>query len=264
MRKSEYLAELRTRLAHQPAEEVERAVAFYEEAIDDRVEAGEDEAGAVGSLEPPERAAERILAEEPPVQRVVASMRGRDIPRAWVVTLVLVVILGSPLWLSLLAAALAVVFAAFAVLGAALLVVWVFVGVMLLACPCGLWVALNGIIAGEAAAALMGLGAGVALSGAGLLSLVVAVWATGGICRAIAWLARKLASLFVRQGPLAQPPAWEVRPLRPAWGMVRTVGLSMLACGLVALGVGWLACGMRVDELARQWMAVSEVAQRLW
>ena len=38
----------------------------------------------------------------------------------------------------------------------------------------------------------------------------------------------------------------------------------MLACGLVALGVGWLACGMSVDELARQWMAVSEVAQRLW
>ncbi len=50
MNKREYVAELRRMLEGLPDEEVDRAVEFYAEAIEDRVEAGESEEGAVASM----------------------------------------------------------------------------------------------------------------------------------------------------------------------------------------------------------------------
>lgn len=55
MTKQEYLAELRAALSDLSAEEASRACAFYEEMIDDRMEAGEDERDAVAAMEPPRR-----------------------------------------------------------------------------------------------------------------------------------------------------------------------------------------------------------------
>ena len=57
MNKREYVAELRRMLEGLPDEEVDRAVEFYAEAIEDRVEAGESEEGAVASMETPAEAA---------------------------------------------------------------------------------------------------------------------------------------------------------------------------------------------------------------
>lgn len=69
MTKQEYLAELRAALSDLSAEEASRACAFYEEMIDDRMEAGEDERDAVAAMEPPAVAAARIMDEMPVVPR---------------------------------------------------------------------------------------------------------------------------------------------------------------------------------------------------
>lgn len=69
MTKQEYLAELRAALPDLSAEEASRACAFYEEMIDDRMEAGEDERDAVAAMEPPPR-------------RGRVAHRGRDAGRA--------------------------------------------------------------------------------------------------------------------------------------------------------------------------------------
>lgn len=86
MTKQEYLAELRAALSDLSAEEDSRACAFYEEMIDDRMEAGEDERDAVAAMEPPAVAASRIVDEMPAVPRALARaarlhLRGRRRPR---------------------------------------------------------------------------------------------------------------------------------------------------------------------------------------
>lgn len=62
MTKQEYLAELRAALSDLSAEEASRACAFYEEMIDDRMEAGEDERDAVAAMEPPAAGAGRHVS----------------------------------------------------------------------------------------------------------------------------------------------------------------------------------------------------------
>lgn len=62
MTKQEYLDELRSALGELPADEARRACAFYEEMIDDRIEAGLDEQDAVAQMEPPASASDVLLA----------------------------------------------------------------------------------------------------------------------------------------------------------------------------------------------------------
>ena len=80
MTKQEYLAELRAALSDLSAEEASRACAFYEEMIDDRMEAGEDERDAVAAMEPPAVAASRIVDEIPAVPRALARAQGGTPP----------------------------------------------------------------------------------------------------------------------------------------------------------------------------------------
>lgn len=82
MTKQEYLAELRAALSDLSAEEASRACAFYEEMIDDRMEAGEDERDAVAAMEPPAVAASRIVDEMPAVPRALARGGTPPSPRS--------------------------------------------------------------------------------------------------------------------------------------------------------------------------------------
>lgn len=101
MTKDEYLSELRVGLAAFSKDEVDRAVSFYEEMVDDRVEAGVSEEEAVGSLEPPAEAAARIISEMPAVPRAAARLRSPKTPRSWFVAFVVAAVIGSPVWIPL-------------------------------------------------------------------------------------------------------------------------------------------------------------------
>lgn len=85
MTKQEYLAELRAALSDLSAEEASRACAFYEEMIDDRVEAGEDERNAVAAMEPPpwpRRASwTRCRSRRTPSARRASTPWSRSLPR---------------------------------------------------------------------------------------------------------------------------------------------------------------------------------------
>ena len=100
MRKQEFLQELRDGLAGLPQNEIEKRVAFYAEMIDDRVEEGlseEEAVAAVGTVY------EIVLqaAEEFPEQVSVRIKPKRKLSAMAIVLL----ILGSPVWFSLLIAA---------------------------------------------------------------------------------------------------------------------------------------------------------------
>ncbi len=101
MTKIEFLKALEKRFQNLPPEEREERIAFYREMIDDRMEEGLSEAEAVAAVAPMEEREELEEAETPTVTKP---------GRTWKAWEILCLVLGSPIWLSLLIAAAAVVF----------------------------------------------------------------------------------------------------------------------------------------------------------
>lgn len=117
MNKEKYLACLRAQLNGLPQADIEKFVDYYSEMIDDKMEEGLSEYEAVSSLESAQEAAARIMADEAlqKPQAVNAASAGKRRMRAWEIVLI---ILGSPIWVSLLAAALSVYAALWIVIAA--------------------------------------------------------------------------------------------------------------------------------------------------
>ena len=113
MNKTEYLDTLCKKLDGLPKEDIEHAVSYYAEMIDDRIEDGMDEREAVADIVSPEVAAAETLRAIPLHKLFIARVKPKRALRAWEIVFL---VLGSPIWLSLLIAAVAVVFSIYAVL----------------------------------------------------------------------------------------------------------------------------------------------------
>lgn len=193
MTKQEFLSELERALGKLPHTEVEQALAFYDEAISDRMEDGLSEAEAVADLCPIDEIAAQIAAETPPIPRAIA--RANTGSRTLNIVLLAVF---SPIWvpvvLALAAAALAVYVAIWAVIAAlwavdAVLVLMPFAGLAALASTVGGGMPLPGVFA---------FGLSLVSSGFGLVASFAVFWASKLLFRATRTFARWIASLFVR------------------------------------------------------------------
>lgn len=193
MTKQEFLSELERALGKLPHAEVEQALAFYDEAISDRMEDGLSEAEALASLGPVDEIAAQIAAETPPIPRAIA--RANTGSRTLNIVLLAVF---SPIWipivLALAAATLAVYVAIWAVIAAlwavdAVLVLMPFAGLAALASTLGGGMPLPGVFA---------FGLSLVSSGFGLVASFAVFWASKLLFRATRSFARWIASLFVR------------------------------------------------------------------
>ena len=174
MNREAFLAELRSRLAGLPEADLEERLAFYGEMLDDRMEDGLTEAEAVASLGTPEEVAAQVLAEVPMSAILREKVRPKRRRGAGEITLL---VLGSPIWLSLLIALFAVGLSLYVVLWAVVVSFWaVAVGLFAGAVGCVGLAALY-LYRGEPGAA--GFSAGAALICAGLALL----WT--GLCIAL-------------------------------------------------------------------------------
>ena len=122
MNRETFLTELRQRLSGLPREELEERLAFYGEMLDDRLEDGLTEEEAVESLGTPDEVAAQVLAEIPMAMILREKVRPKRGRKAWETVLL---ILGSPIWLSLLIAAFAVGFSLYVVLWVIVFSLWV-------------------------------------------------------------------------------------------------------------------------------------------
>ena len=121
MTKIEFLNEIRKKLSILPREEVEDRINFYSEMIDDKIEDGLSEQDAISDIGSVDGVVESILAETPVVK--LAKHRLKSKKRFSAIEIVLLT-LGSPIWLSLLIALVAVLFSAYAVVASAVISVW--------------------------------------------------------------------------------------------------------------------------------------------
>lgn len=173
MTKLRFLLSLQNRLSGLPQDEVEERLNFYSEMIEDRMEEGlsEDEAvAAVGSIE---EIAAQIIADIPLTKLAKEKIKPKRRLKAWEI---LLLALGSPIWLSLLIAALAVFLSLYASLWAVIISVWAIFGA-LMGC------AIGGIICGIGFASGGNGLTGIAITGAGILCAGLGIFLYFG-CRA--------------------------------------------------------------------------------
>ena len=159
MTKVRFLLSLHDKLGGLPQDEAEERLNFYSEMIEDRMEEGLSEEEAVAAVGSVEDIASQIIADVP----FAAIVKEKMLPKKRYTALeIALLILGSPVWFSLLVAALAVVFSLCISLWAVILSLWsVFVSVI--AC------ALCGTVGGVVFSAGGNGFSGVAMIGAGLV-----------------------------------------------------------------------------------------------
>lgn len=184
MTKIEFLQELRNALRKLPQHEIDQTLAFYSEAIDDRVEDGMAEDEAVAALGPIDDIVRQVTASVPPIPRAIAKANTGN--RA--VNIVLLVLF-SPIWVPIALAFALTVTAVYLALWMLIASLWVLVALLLLCTPLGLVGLAYCLTAGFPATGAWVLGGGLIGTGAGLLCLFGAAAAS----KALLELTRKFA-----------------------------------------------------------------------
>ena len=121
MNRTEFDRALRRGIRGLPKADIQRFSEYYAEMLDDRIESGMTEEAAVAQLGDPAAIAAQILSDTslPEVKRWQDRLMRR--PHAWEVVLI---VLGSPVWLSLALALFSVALALFVVMWSLIVVIW--------------------------------------------------------------------------------------------------------------------------------------------
>lgn len=176
MGKQEFLTQLRAGLSGLPREDMEERLTFYSEMIDDRMEEGLSEEDAVSGIGPIDTIIAQIISEIPPVKQPKKAATRKQ----WTAWEIVLLVLGSPIWLSLLISAFAVVFSLYVALWSVIVSMWSVFG-SLIACALGSIVACIGfVICRQNSAGLAMIGAGLICAGLSIFMFYACKAATNG------------------------------------------------------------------------------------
>ena len=186
MLKNEFLTRLRAGLKGLPQEDIEQWISFYGEIIDDRMEEGLSEGEAVAAVGSVQEIADQVIREIPIKKIAKEKVKSTGRLNAWQVVLL---VLGSPVWLSLGIAMLAVIFSVYVSLWAVIVSLWS-VFASLAACAVGVFGA------GVVFSCIGKVTPGLAMNAAGLMLAGLSVFVFFG-CKLAAkgafWLTKKIA-----------------------------------------------------------------------
>lgn len=194
MDKNAFLDELREKLSGLPEEDIEERVAFYREMIDDRIEDGVPEEEAVEGVGTVDSVVEQIMSEIPLSKLVREKVKPKRSLKAWEIVLL---VLGSPVWIPLLVAAAAVVFAVYIVIWAVVICVYAVdlsLAAGALAGMAGIFIYLK---AGNPAGAVFSAGAGLVCAGLAILLFFVCTAITKAVAKLTGRMLTKTKTSFV-------------------------------------------------------------------
>ncbi|MBQ8836410.1 MAG: DUF1700 domain-containing protein [Clostridia bacterium] len=196
MKKNDFLDELRVRLAGLSEADMKESIEYYSEAIDDRMEDGLSEEEAVAAIGSPAEIAGDILREMPLSKLVKARVKPQKKLSAFEIVLL---ILGSPIWLSLLVAFLIVVLSVYIVIWSVAVSLWsaettVLAVAIAIAAPL-----LLSLLRGDIWAAVALLGAGMLLFGICIFMFFGCLYATKGMWTLSKKIFLGVKSCFIRK-----------------------------------------------------------------
>ena len=133
MTKSEFLSTLQNALSGIPKSELDERLNFYNEMIDDRIEEGIPEEEAIAEIGTIEEIAEQIIADTPLLLIAKEKVKPKRQLTAWEIILIVV---GAPLWLSLLVSIFVAILSIYVSAWAAIISLWVVFGSLII-CSAG-------------------------------------------------------------------------------------------------------------------------------
>ena len=195
MDKHDFLHALEDRLAGLPEADRQASLDFYAEMLDDLTESGMTEREAVASLGSPEAIAEEILLEMPLPKLVKAKMKKRRLSGLEITLLAV----GFPIWLPILIALFAVALSLYITLWAVVLSLYAADLAFAVSAPAGILAAIALFISGKPTAALLFLGAGLALAGLSVLWLLLCNLTAKGVWTLGRLTLRGIKACFIRK-----------------------------------------------------------------
>ena len=191
MSKQEFLEQLRRGLSGLPQEDVEERLTFYSEMLEDRMEEGLSEAEAVSAAGSVDEIVAQVVADIPLAK--IAKERIRPKRRLNAAELILLA-LGSPIWLSLGIAAAAVILSLYVSVWAIIVSLWAVFGALAISAVSGGLGCAIFAAGGSGAAGLAILAAGLTCAGLSIFMFYGCRAATKGILmltkRTAVWIKR--------------------------------------------------------------------------
>ena len=194
MNKADFLTELGKRLSGLPQEDIEERLTFYSEMIDDRMEDGCTEEEAVARIGTVDEIAEQILSEIPLTKLIKERVKPKKALRAWEIVLL---VLGSPVWFSLLVAALAVALSVYAVLWAIVISLYAACLSLAVSAIAAVPITVRHLVSGNPAGAAFMIGAALACAGLSILLFYLSTLAAKGVLKLTGKTVLGIKSMFV-------------------------------------------------------------------
>lgn len=197
MNKLKFILELHDKLSFLSADDIEKSVEYYSEIIDDYVEDGLSEDDAVAALGDVDTIVSSILAETPMTHIIKQRIKPRR--RLGALEIILIV-LGSPIWLSLGAAFLAVAISIYVSLWSVIISLWA-IDLSLAACLLGGMASGCLLLSfGYTSSALFLISAALVCAGASIFMFFGCKAATRGIISLTKRLTLYIKNLFAKRG----------------------------------------------------------------
>lgn len=196
MNKEEFLAALRQELSGLPQEDIEERLNFYAEMIDDRAEEGISQEEAVAEIGDPKDIAAQVIAETPLPKLVKERVRRKRRLKAWEIVLLAI---GSPIWISLLIAAFAVILSLYITLWALIITLWAVEFALAVSAPACIAAAVLFAAQGYGLSAAATLGAALFSAGISIFLFFGCRESSKGIIRLTKKIALGIKSLFIRK-----------------------------------------------------------------
>lgn len=197
MNKEEFMSKLRKKLGGLPERDMEERLSFYGEMIDDRIEDGVSEENAVAEIGSIDEVVSQITSEIPLSRLIKEKVRPNRSLKAWEIVLL---VLGAPLWFSLLVAFCAVVFSLYVTLYSLLISFYAvelsFIGGVLI----GIFETAYYFIIGNAVGGLFFIGAIFILIALSIISFFACKKATKSVFVLTKKMLLGLKSTFVKKG----------------------------------------------------------------
>ena len=197
MNKADFLTKLRSQLEGLPQADIDRSVDYYGEIIDDRIEDGITEEEAVNAVGTPQEIAEEIFKETPLVKLVKARAKPK---RKLSAAEIVLIVLGSPIWLSLIIAAFTAMLSIYTVIWSVIVSLWAIAAAFAVTAVALMLLSFLGGIMNGIGTCVALLGAGFILAGLCVFIFLGCVYATKGLCLLTKKIFIGIKSCFIRKG----------------------------------------------------------------
>ena len=196
MTKNEFLSELRKNLSGLPSGDIDERVNFYAEMIDDMMEEGLTEGEAIEKIGGAQRVADSIIADTPLRKIIKERIKPKRQITPWIIVLI---VLGFPIWFSIFAAVVAVAISVIAVIISVVASLWA-VTVSLGACAIGSVAVLVAFsIGGNVLQGIFVFGGGLVCGGLSILMFFACAGITKWMFKLIKMVILKIKTMFIKE-----------------------------------------------------------------